>query len=668
MTFDPSLRSRPIVIENTRPSVDCGRWPVKRELGDHLTVEADVFKEGHGVLRVLLRLRDNPHEGWSERPMRLVNTGLDRWQATVPLGSLGRWQYTVAAWEDPFASWAKDAAKKLDAGQDVALEAVEARRLFDAALLRMEAEGAEADLILARSLVTRLTQAKTDAGKVEVFLSPEAAGLMERWPDRSGQVVHEPPLEVVVEPLNARYAAWYEIFPRSQGSDPGRSGTFDDCIARLPEIAAMGFDVLYLVPIHPIGETFRKGPNNSFPAEEGAPGSPYAIGSRHGGHKAVHPELGTIEDFRRLVAEAEKHGLALALDIAIQCSRDHPWIDEHPEWFEFRPDGSIRYAENPPKKYQDIVNVTFYGEHREALWNELLSMFVYWCEQGVRIFRVDNPHTKPVPFWEWVIREVKERYPDAVFLAEAFTRPPMLKMLAKVGFSQSYTYFTWRNLKWELTDYLTDLVMTDTAEYLRPNLFTNTPDILPEYLQRGGRPAFMIRAVLAATLSSVYGIYSGYELCENAALPGREEYLDSEKYEIRVRDWDQPGNIKDLITALNRIRRDNAALHELRNLRFHEADDENVLFYSKVSFDGSNMVFVAVNLDPFETHEAVLEFPLDRMGLPEDGSFAVEDLLAGSRRLWRGAHHGVRLDPAVNPAAILRVTPWKPVFFRDPYY
>lgn len=665
--LEGAVRSRRIVIQNVAPAIDCGRFPIKREVGDALTVSAEIFKEGHGTLQAVLKLRPNPGAAWTEFPMTLVNPGLDQWTATAPLEALGRWQYSVEAWEDDYRSWATDTAKKRAADQDVGVDLAEGMGLLEAACER--ADGANGDRL--KDILARARAAEADEDTetlADVLLSPDLHMLMERCPDRSNSVQMEMPLEVVVDPVNARYAAWYEMFPRSQGTDPDKGATFDDCIKRIPDVAAMGFDVLYFVPIHPIGEQFRKGKNNSFPAKPGEPGSPYAIGSRHGGHKAVDPGLGTLEDFRRVVKAAGEHGMAVALDIAIQCSQDHPWLKEHPEWFLWRPDGTIKYAENPPKKYQDIVNVNFYGDHQMALWEELRDVFLHWCDQGVRIFRVDNPHTKPVPFWEWVIREVKDRHPDAVFLSEAFTRPTMLKMLAKVGFSQSYTYFTWRNFKHELEDYLKDLVQTEAREYLRPNFFTSTPDILPDFLQRGGRPAFMIRAVLAATLSSVYGIYNGYELCENRALPGKEEYLDSEKYQYKVWDWDRPGNIKSYLTTLNRIRRDNPALHELENLEFHRCDSDSVLFYSKTSFDDSNMIFLAVNLDPFEPHETTLEFPLERMGLREGDSFAVEELFTGVRRLWRGSRHAVTLDPAENPAVVFRVRRWKSVDYVDPCY
>jgi starch synthase (maltosyl-transferring) len=413
--------------------------------------------------------------------------------------------------------------------------------------------------------------------------------------------------------------------------------------------------VLYFPPIHPIGRAFRKGKNNTLDAGPEDPGSPYAIGSEEGGHTAIHPDLGSIDDFRHLVHACHQNGMEIALDFAIQCSPDHPWIKEHPEWFLFRPDGTIKYAENPPKKYQDIVNVDFFNEHWESLWNELLSVVQYWIDQGVKIFRVDNPHTKPVPFWEWLIRKINASHPDVIFLAEAFTRPPMLKMLAKVGYSQSYTYFTWRHTKAEFIEYLTELTQTSCKEYLRPNFFTNTPDINPPYLQTGGRPAHQIRIVLAATLSSVYGIYSGFELCDATPVPGKEEYLNSEKYEIRVWDWDRPGNIKDYITRLNQIRRDNPALHELDNLRFYNSTNDNVLFYGKMTPDRSNMVFCAVNLDPFTPNETFIDFPLDEMGLGERDPFIAEEMFSFRRFEWQGSRHWLRLDPYANPCEIFRI-------------
>jgi starch synthase (maltosyl-transferring) len=446
---------------------------------------------------------------------------------------------------------------------------------------------------------------------------------------------------------------------------PGRHGTFKDCLDRLPDIAAMGFDVLYLPPIHPVGVSFRKGRNNSLTAGPDDPGSPWAIGDEHGGHKDIAPALGTLDDFRAFVRAAREVGMEIALDYALQCSPDHPYVRQHPEWFYRRPDGSIKYAENPPKKYQDIYPLNFNCRDREALWEELRSIVLFWMEQGVRIFRVDNPHTKPIPFWAWLIREVQAVAPDVIFLAEAFTRPKVMQALAKVGFTQSYTYFTWRNFKDELAAYLTELTGTEMAEYFRGNFFTNTPDILPPILQQGGRPAFKMRLALAATLSPAYGIYSGYELCENAALPGAEEYQDSEKYEIKVRDWSAPGHIKDYVARLNRIRRDNPALQGSSALSFYESDDDSMLFYGKRSPDGASLIWAVVNLDPFEPREARLTLPMAELGLPADGRLQVHELITDQRQLWRGPVHAIRLDPAQEPAAIYRVAAFPQKAFDD---
>ncbi len=657
------VQSRVIVIQNVSPELDGGRYAVKREAGDTLTVEADIFRDGHGKLSAVVLYKRKDEADWREAPLTLANPGLDRWSGEVELTENAPYLYTVEAWDDEFESWRDGAGKKLDAGQDIPLELTEGRELVAQAAARAGGPDAKA---LEKTLKD-LDGARDDR-RAEIMMSDAVRDLMARWPDRSRAVRYDRTLEVFVDRVAARFAAWYEMFHRSQGTVEGQWGTFDDCRRRLPEIKALGFDVIYFIPIHPIGRTHRKGPDNTLVAGPDDPGSPYAIGAEEGGHTAIHPELGTLEDFRRFVAACHEHGMEVALDFAIQCSPDHPWIKEHPEWFRFRPDGTIKYAENPPKKYQDIVNVEFYGDHQDALWQELLSVVLFWVENGVKIFRVDNPHTKPVPFWEWLIREVRRDHPDVIFLAEAFTRPPMLKMLAKVGFSQSYTYFTWRDFKGELTDYLTELTQSADKEFLRPNFFANTPDILPGYLQKGGRTAFMVRFVLAATLSSVYGIYNGFELCENEAVPGTEEYLHSEKYQFKVWNWRRRGHIKDLIAKVNRIRRENPALQELDNLRFYEADDDNVLFYGKMSADRRNMVFVAVNLDPFDAHEATLTFPLEDMAMEDTESFAVEDLLTGKKHLWTGPDHAVRLDPKRNPAVLFRVVPWHHVDFVAPSF
>jgi starch synthase (maltosyl-transferring) len=658
-----TLKSRSIVIQNVQPEIDGGRWAAKREVGDDLEVTAEIFRDGHVELAAVILWRRADERQWREMPMTLINPGLDRWSGSIRLTANTSYVYTIEAWTDHYETWAGELEKKVADGQKVGLELIEGRALVADALER--ASGDDAEVLTA--LLASFDKAD-DARRVRLMLADHVRAAMARWPDRTQAIRYDRELEVFVDRIEARFAAWYEMFPRSQGRVPGKSATFADCEERLPEIKAMGFDVVYFVPIHPIGRVHRKGPNNTLGAGPNDPGSPYAIGSVEGGHKAINPELGTLADFRRFVRACHAQGMEVALDFAIQCAPDHPWIKEHPDWFIFRPDGTIKYAENPPKKYQDIVNVNFYGGHQEELWNELLSVFLFWIEQGVKIFRVDNPHTKPVPFWEWVIREIRVRDPEVIFLAEAFTRPPMLQMLAKIGFSQSYTYFTWRNFKGELTDYLTELTRTPVKDYLRPNFFTNTPDINPPYLQTGGRPAHMIRLALAATLSSVYGIYNGFELCEATPIPGKEEYLNSEKYDYKVWDWDRPGNIKDFITKVNAIRRDNPALHELDNLRFYPADDDNILFYGKMTPDRSNMVFIVVNLDPFDPHVAELDFPLEQMGLKPGDTFQVEELLTGRKHLWRSAKQGVKLEPETNPVEIYRIGTWEKVDYRTPCF
>ncbi|MDX6381131.1 MAG: hypothetical protein QOI57_2155 [Rubrobacteraceae bacterium] len=635
---------RTIIIEGVCPELVCGRYPVKREVGDAFEVQADIFKEGHDALAAVLKYRKQGEEGWSETPMELVIPGLDLWRGSFYLLENARYEYTIEAWTDAFATWSLEVEKKVADGQRVELELIEGRNMVEEAVERSGNERLEEAL-------ARLDGAPYGE-RLEILRSPVVQKAMDEHPDRSSSTVYKT-LEIVVDRVRARYAAWYEMFHRSQGTVPGKSATFKDAERRLPEIASMGFDVVYLVPIHPIGRTHRKGPNNTLEAGPDDPGSPYAIGSEEGGHKAVHPELGTLEDFRRFVEATREHGMEVALDFAIQCSPDHPYVKEHPEWFVFRPDGTIKYAENPPKKYQDIVNVNFYCKEWKSLWEEWKSVLLFWVEQGVKIFRVDNPHTKPFPFWEWVIREVQDEHPDVIFLAEAFTRPRRMESLAKLGFTQSYTYFTWRTRKGELIEYLTELTQGEPKEYMRPNFFTNTPDILPWILQNAPRHVFQLRLVLAATLSSVYGIYNGFELCEGTPVPGKEEYRNSEKYDYKVWDWVRPGNIKDYVRQVNRIRRENPALHELTDLRFHEAPNDNILFYSKSS--GDNTVLVALNLDPYSAHETWLQVPLERAGLNENEPYVLEELLSGRRFERTGRGFWVRLVPQENPAEMFRL-------------
>jgi starch synthase (maltosyl-transferring) len=646
------LAASRVVIERVWPELDGGRFPVKRLVGDVLEVHADIFCDGHDKIDAELLWRRQDERRWRRTPMSFVDN--DRWRGTFPLTDNARHLYTIEAWRDLFASWRVEVMKKLDAGLEVSLELTEGRLLLERSA--SEAEGADG-----RALAAALARAEELAGHqgelIGHMLSDELARLMRRAGIRTNPSRYERELELVVDRTAAGFAAWYELFPRSQSGDPARHGTFRDVVRRLPYVRGMGFDVLYFTPIHPIGRKNRKGRNNSLEPLPGDPGSPYAIGSLEGGHRALHPELGDWDDFAALVEAAHDHGLEIALDYAIQCAPDHPWIEHHPEWFDWRPDGSIKYAENPPKKYEDIVNVHFYRDALPAIWYELRDDILFWVGKGVKTFRVDNPHTKPVPFWEWMIREVQDRHPEVVFLSEAFTRPKMMKRLAKVGFTQSYSYFTWRNTKDELVEYLTELTQTECREYMRVNFFTNTPDINPHYLQTSGRPGFQVRLVLAATLSPVYGIYNGFELCEGRPVPGKEEYLDSEKYEIKAWDYDRPGNIRDYVTRVNLIRRNNPALWELGNLRFYNAWNDNIVYYGKTSPAGDNVVLVAVNLDPHQAHGAHFEVPLWELGLPDDAVVEAEELLGGARLVWHGKVQHMWLDPVANPCAIWRIVP-----------
>ncbi len=633
--------SRRIGIERITPSVDEGRFPAKRIAGEVVTVEADILCDGHDQLGAALRWRLIGREEWCETRMRLVNN--DRWQASFPLQQVGPHEFVVEAWRDAFATFRDELSKKHNAGVDVSVELIEGRHLLaeaGAPLAKVSAEVEAADL---PTQIARL-------------LSAEVAGLMAEA-DARPFAQRSAPIPVDADRVESRFASWYEIFPRSMSDDPERHGTFRDVERHLPRIRDMGFDVLYFPPIHPIGQSNRKGRNNTLNAADGDVGSPYAIGSKEGGHDAIHPELGTLADFQHLREAAAAHGLELALDFAIQCSPDHPWLREHRGWFAWRPDGSIKYAENPPKKYQDIVNVDFYASGAVPdLWVALAEVVLFWCEQGVRIFRVDNPHTKPFPFWEWLIGEVRAKYPGTQFLAEAFTRPKIMNRLGKIGFSQSYTYFTWRNTRAELEEYLTTLTQGPEADFFRPNFFVNTPDINPVFLQTSGRAGHLARAALAATLSGLWGVYSGFELCEASPLPGREEYLDSEKYQIRAWDWNRPGNIVAEITALNRIRRQNPALQSHLGVTFLPSDNEQVMIYEKATPDRSNVVVVAVNLDPHHFQAANTEIPFYKWGVQDNGSMGVADLIAGRNFTWTGKWQRVTLDPSF-PFALWRVQP-----------
>ena len=636
-----------LAIEQLTPAVDGGAFPVKAVAGELVSVEADVVFDGHEKIAVALGWH-GPDGAAHEVAMRPL--GNDRWQAAFPLGAMGRHTYIVSAWRDRFETFRDELAKKSAAGVKIALELAEGEALVQQAAGRHDGP-------LGQALLTKLAPAKgSEADRVVALLSPDLAQLMAEADDRPFNV-QAAPIPVDAERIGARYASWYEVFPRSLSNDETRHGTFADVERHLPRIAGMGFDVLYFPPISPIGRTNRKGRNNTLTPAPDDPGSPYAIGSAEGGHDALHPQLGSLADFQRLRRTAAEHGLELAIDFAIQCSPDHPWLKQHPGWFDWRPDGTIRYAENPPKRYEDIVNVDFYA--RDAvpeLWAALCDVVLFWAGEGIRLFRVDNPHTKPLPFWQWMIAEVRARYPDAIFLAEAFTRPKIMYRLAKIGFSQSYTYFTWRNTKRELEEYLTELDNEAPRDFFRPHFFVNTPDINPPFLQTSGRPGFLIRAALAATLSGLWGVYNGFELCEGAAVPGKEEYLDSEKYQLRAWDWDRPGNIVSEITALNLIRRLNPALQTHRGVRFLSARNDAILYYEKATPDRANVVLVAVSLDPFGVQEAAFDLPLWQWTLPDEASLSAQDLLSGDAFTWQGKTQHVRLSPE-RPYAIWRVRP-----------
>ncbi len=639
-----------VVIENLQPLIDGGRYPIKRIVGEDLVVEADIFKDGHDVVAAILKWRVLGKREWRETPMNFVDN--DRWRGVCTLYDEAIHEYTVEAWTDTFRSWQAEFAKKFKAGiSGLRSEALEGAALVEAAAKRARDRADRKRLLEFSQQISTGANSEIHA----IAQSGELEVLMATYPDRGAAAQYDPTLRVVVDRPAALIGAWYEFFPRSAEGQGDRGSTFRDCLPRVDDAKAMGFDVIYFPPIHPIGHTNRKGRNNSVTYEAGDPGVPWAIGGEAGGHKAVEPSLGTLEDFDWLQKEVRKRGMEIALDFALNCSPDHPYVKEHPDWFYKRPDGTIKYAENPPKKYEDIYPLNFRCENWRDLWAEMKSIVLFWAERGVRIFRVDNPHTKPVAFWEYLIRGVREKYPDTIFLSEAFTRPKMMKALAKAGFNQSYTYFTWRNSKRELIEYFTELTQTEMSEYFRPNLWPNTPDILPFVLQEGGRPAFMIRVALAATLSPLYGIYSGYELCENEALPGREEYLDSEKYQYKKRDWNAPGNIKNWIARLNKIRKENRALQLYTNLRFHEAENDAILFYSKMTAARDNIILVVVNLDPHRKQNSFVDVPIESFGQIESDVYQVQDLLSGATYTWRGRRNYVELDPEIQPAHIFLV-------------
>ncbi|MDH6587389.1 starch synthase (maltosyl-transferring) [Streptomyces sp. SAI-133] len=637
-----------IPVLDVRPVVQRGRRPAKAVTGETFEISATVFREGHDAVAANVVLKDPEGRAGPWTPMRELAPGTDRWGATVTAGPPGLWTFTVEAWGDPVTTWRHHGQIKIPAGMDTELVLEEGARLYERAAAGVPDDGRNGVLLAAVRALRDET--RPAAARLAAALTPEVDAVLARYPLRELITASES-LPLLVERERALFGSWYEFFPRSEGTPERPHGTFRTAARRLPAIAAMGFDVVYLPPIHPIGTTFRKGRNNTLSAGPQDVGVPWAIGSPEGGHDAVHPDLGTIEDFDWFVQQAAGQGLEIALDFALQCSPDHPWVHKHPEWFHHRPDGTIAYAENPPKKYQDIYPIAFDAD-LEGLIAETCRVLRHWMGHGVRIFRVDNPHTKPVVFWERVIADINATDPDVIFLAEAFTRPAMMHTLAQIGFQQSYTYFTWRNTKQELTEYLSEL-SGEAASYMRPNFFANTPDILHAFLQHGGRPAFALRAVLAATLSPTWGIYSGYELAENTPLrEGSEEYLDSEKYQLKTRDWDTPDSLAPLITQLNTVRRKSPALRQLRDLHFHHADKDEVIAYSKRS--GSNTVLVVVNLDPHHTQEATVSLDMPQLGLEWHESVPVRDELTGETYHW-GRTNYVRLEPGTRPAHILTV-------------
>jgi starch synthase (maltosyl-transferring) len=636
-----------VVIEDVTPRVDAGEFPVKRVVGDQVTVEADVFADGHDAITAVVLHKPEDTDEWSEVPLRpLVN---DRWTGEFTVEEIGTHLFTIEAWIDPFTTWQRDLRKRVSAGQEVSVALQ-----VGGELIRDAAENASGEhRNRLRAFHDRLP---TGGSTLSIAEDAELTLLMFRHAPRRFATRLERELKITVDRPKAGFSAWYEMFPRSAANDE-RHGTLRDVEARLPYVASMGFDVLYLPPIHPIGSAFRKGRNNATDATAEDVGSPWGIGSSEGGHTAIHLQLGTMEDFRSLHDAAKRRGIELAMDIAFQTSRDHPYVREHPEWFRHRPDGSIQDAENPPKKYQDIYPFDFESDAWRSLWDELKHVFEFWANEGVRIFRVDNPHTKPFPFWQWVIGELKREYPDAIFLAEAFTRPKVMQRLAKIGFTQSYTYFAWRDTKYELIKYFTELTRSELREYFRPNLWPNTPDILPASLQYGGRPAFMARLVLAATLSGNYGIYGPpFEHGWSAPRePGSEEYLNSEKYEVHQHDIDRPDSLRDFIARVNKVRKETPSIAHAGTLEFHTVDNDQLLCYSRVSPDHSDVLLVVVNLDYWHTQSGWVEFPIERLDLPSNRPYQMHDLLSDARYLWHGNRNYVELDPSSSPAHLFRL-------------
>jgi starch synthase (maltosyl-transferring) len=651
MTQQSGIAPSRVVIENVRPSVDGGRFPAKRVTGESVQVTADVFCDGHDLVSALLLYRPESHREWTEKPMEEL--GNDSWSAIFTVQQAQTYLFTVLAWVDEFKTWRRDFRKRVDAGQDVAVDLLVGVRLIEnaaatasgeyAAELREWAEYLKSDVPLTR--------------RVRRVFDERLFAIADQYADRSRSTRYDQELRIWVDREKARFSSWYEMFPRSCSSEGQSHGTFRECERCIDYVASMGFDVLYLPPIHPVGITKRKGKNNSTSAHPDDPGSPWAIGAPQGGHKEINPDLGTLDDFLALKRKAEERGIELAMDIAFQATPDHPYVKDHPSWFKHRPDGTIQFAENPPKRYEDIYPFDFENEDWQGLWNELRSVFFFWLDKGIRIFRIDNPHTKPFAFWQWVIAEVRNEYPDTIFLSEAFTRPKVMYRLAKIGFTQSYTYFTWRNTKQELIEYMTELTRTDVREFFRPNFWPNTPDILPESLHHAGRSAFASRLVLAATLDSNYGIYGpAYELLENTPIaPGKEEYLNSEKYEVKRWDRNRSDSLKDLIARVNRIRLENPALQTNRTLRFHDIDNPEMIAYSKTSEDGTGIIVTVVNLDPYQPRSGWLSLDLDALKIDPRQPFLAHDLLGDARFLWHGPRNLISLDPQAAPAQVFAI-------------
>ncbi len=643
-------RSR-VVIEHVQPQINCGRFPIKRTTGEKLTVIADVFADGHDEVRVAMLVKHSQDKDWQEFPMTF--TGNDQWEASFIPEKRGIYEYTVQGWVDHLFTWQKALKKKFEANQDISVELLIGANWIEEAASRAPAKEEEQ----LKKWANQLREEKNQHTGVAFALSPDITRLVESFPDKKHATIYHRTLRMEVERQKALFSAWYEFFPRAATSETGQHGTFKDCEKLLPRVAEMGFDTLYFPPIHPIGTSNRKGANNSVTSNPGEPGSPWAIGGAEGGHKSIHPELGTLEDFRSLVQKAKEYHIEIALDLALQCSPDHPYVKEHPQWFRWRPDGTVQYAENPPKKYQDVLPLNFETDDWENLWEELRSIIEHWIENGVTIFRVDNPHTKSFVFWEWCIRKIRTRNPDVLFLSEAFTRPRIMEQLAKIGFNQSYTYFTWRNTQDEIKQYMTELTQTDMREYFRPNFWPNTPDILPEILQNGGEAAHISRFVMAATLSSNYGVYGPvYEFGINTPVyAGKEEYLDSEKYEITVWDWNRRTKIRDVMTRINRIRKENKALQTTWNIEFGDTDNQQIICYAKIDDMRSNRILIVINLDPHHVQSGWIKVPIQYLGLSTGSVYTVHDLMTGNRYQWHHEWNYVELHPGIMPVHVFRI-------------